>query len=194
MVTSRIVWYREKSTIIYLCLNKEIHLTYMNRLIKCSLFWAFAIPIFLLIAWILVMLLWDKREASFIMCTLAFGSFFFSGCYISNYVQKEIAPNDRIIPLDEYDEEPKLTTINGFGTRLIPVTGNPYVKYQFFCALFLPVFPLDCYAAIPENNGYRWIGTAEWNTLEVIAIYMQWWGGIIGAISLICTIIVIGHP
>lgn len=166
----------------------------MYRLITRPLFWAFAIPIILLIAWILVIFLWDTREVSFILCTLAFGSFFFAGWYISNYVQKEIDPRDRIIPLDEYDEKPQLTTVNGFGTRLLPVTGNPYIKYQFFCALFLPVFPLDCYAAISEGNGYRGLGTAEWNTLEVIAIYMQWWGGIIGAISLICTIIVIGKP
>lgn len=58
---------------------------------------------------------------------------------------------------------PSLHTINGIGFTLYgktdedPLDGS-YMATYYFCALFIPLFPLARYRVIPTGGGYRFLG------------------------------------
>lgn len=139
---------------------------------------AIALPIIVFSIWVL--LCWPPDKMLFFpVGAVAFWCMFGAGISLSHTAQ-QFYNTDRISLKGEFDKEPSLWTLNGIGTRFIGVSGNPYIKYQFFCFLYIPICPLGCYAAKSENEGYAWYGYAKWRVLEVVGIYFKWWGGLLG--------------
>lgn len=142
-------------------------------------------PVVVLCLW--VVLCWPFTMTSFfIFGALAFWILFGAGILLS-HVAQQFNKADRITPMSEFDSGPILLTVSGIGSRFVGVPGNPDIKYQFFCLLFVPIIPLDCYLAkkVSDNaygSEYSVFGHAEMNVYEIISIYMKWWGGLFGFI------------
>lgn len=149
---------------------------------------AIALPTLVFYIW--VILCWTPQNnimLFFPVGALAFWSLFGAGISLSHTAQ-QFDNTDRITLKGEFDDEPSLWTLNGTGTRFIGVSGNPSIKYLFICFINLPIFPLGCYAAKSEGDGYAWYGYAKWRILEVAGIYLKWWGGILGGMFTIYSI------
>lgn len=99
----------------------------------------------------------------------------FVGIGISRLVQKLDSPK-RYRMKEDWEDGPFLGTLNGCGARLIGVSGNELVKYQFFCIMYMPILPTGCYAARSVEDGYQWYGYAKWRLSEILGIYFKWWG------------------
>lgn len=138
------------------------------------------VPILAIALWVAFCWPPDKHIMLFFpIGAFTFWATFGAGIYLSRTVQR-IDQSDRITLKGEFDDEPNLWTLNGIGTRFVGVSGNPYVKYQFFCFFYIPLCPIGCYAAKTDGENYMWYGYAKWSILEVIGIYMKWWGGLMG--------------
>lgn len=140
-------------------------------------------PIIVLCLWVVL----AKSMASFyIFGALAFWLLFGAGILLSHIAQR-FNKVGRITPIGEFDSGPAMVTVNGFGSRFVGVPGNPNIKYQFFCILFIPIIPFGCYAAKKvsgniDGSKYSVFGYAKMNVYEIIGIYMKWWGGLLGFI------------
>lgn len=146
-----------------------------------NLFAIIALPVLSISAWVIFGWTPEHSNLFFLLGAFAFWSLFASGILISRESQKSDYP-DRFSVKGEFDDEPSLWTLNGIGTRFVGVSGNPFVKYQFFCFFYLPICPIGCYAAKSEGESYSWYGYAKWSILEVVGIYMKWWGGLLGVL------------
>ena len=95
--------------------------------------------------------------------------------------------------------KPKLYNFWGTGTMLRTPFINPYIQYRFLTLLYMPLIPFKCYSAkeVKKNevevsawgpiveketqrfstvyNYYIGYGTAKWDILEVLAIYLFGW-------------------
>ena len=112
----------------------------------------------------------------FILGTFTFLSLTFLGVTLCKNSQED--NEERFTPKGMYDEDPKLITVGGIGSRFYRVPNHPYVKYRFICFLYFPLIPIECYYAKSEGRGYQWYGYAKWNTQEIIGLYLMWFGGI----------------
>ena len=89
--------------------------------------------------------------------------------------------------IDQSDHSPSLYLINGCGTRFVGHfrdIESIYVTYQFLCFFYVPIIPIGSYwVRKHSDNGYQVFGGAKWKFLEIIAIYFQWYGWIVGLVS-----------
>lgn len=102
----------------------------------------------------------------------------FCGVYVCK-LSKDFSKPDRIRSDDDFDE-PFFWDFNGSGTRLVDISGNPLIKYKFFCIMYMPLIPMGCYSY--EDDGFydsKCCGYCKWSLIEILGIYMKWWGGCI---------------
>lgn len=102
--------------------------------------------------------------------------------YIASFFSHRFDLDNRFIYSELEDYEPNTWLIKTFGTRLIKSKSNPYVVYNFFHIMFVPIIPIGChgYSVGPETyeDGepiIYWCG-AKWNILDIAIIYWRWFG------------------
>lgn len=138
------------------------------------------VPIITFTLWIVFFWPPDKNIMLFFLIgALAGWSVFGAGLSLSHIAQRN-DQKGRITLFNKQNDDQTLTTIDGIGIRIFDIPGNPHLKYMFFCILYLPICPIDCYSVQAEGKKYRCYGYAKWNILEIIGIYMKWWGGLMG--------------
>lgn len=108
-------------------------------------------------------------------------------------LSKEISKYDflAIDDITPQSQSPVLFTINGCGTRFVGFFRQQeefYVTYQFFCILFVPIIPINCYLVsdVGDNKSYKVYGKVPRSSDETAAIYLSWYSWIGFALSLIC--------
>ena len=95
-------------------------------------------------------------------------------------LRKILSKYDIIKFKDTEHNSPALQTINGCGMCFrgkFRNKGSFYATYHFWCFLWLPIFSKGCYL-VKYNGDNRWeiYGEVEGKSIEVCAIYLQWYG------------------
>lgn len=143
-----------------------------------------------ILAFILNLCFYNNVYITAILGLLSFGNLWLAGRFLCMSVHPN-GNEERFIPKGQYDEDPKLVTFYGFGTRFYGVTKNPHIHYRFISMFFLPFYPIECYTARKYQGGYQWIGFAEPHKREIAGIILKCWGGVIASFFLVFCIALI---
>lgn len=117
-------------------------------------------------------------------------------CYNSNqgYYVKPLDNKTPFVGSDNKNN--KMGTYNNFGTLFIGdfrQVASTHVSY-FFVSFFLPIFPIGCYRVTKgattgtsrrQTTQYKIHGSEKWKFLEVLGIYLIYYGGMTLLVGLV---------
>lgn len=102
--------------------------------------------------------------------------------YIVSIFSHRLDLDNRFTYSELEDYEPNTWFIKTFGARLIKSKSNPYVVYNFFHVMFVPIIPIGCHGytvgSETDDDGkpiVYWCG-AKWSILDIAIIYWRWYG------------------
>lgn len=82
----------------------------------------------------------------------------------------------------------KIHTVNGCGVKSFGhfrQNGETYVTYQFLSILYFPIIPIGAYRIRDlSNDRYSVYGSVQSFSLEILSIYISWYGAVLLLASL----------